>query len=114
MAGTAIGLDRTLDGRRRGSLRRLMPGLNGYLVGFAALTGNRTIDEVCEALPEFVRDYELRSRRRFEDRVDERVELRRQDERGAELRAGRLGARPSRSSHGHRRGHPHHSWGGTN
>ena len=79
LEGAAIGLERTLDGRRRGSLRKLMPGLNGYLVGFAAHTGCVDIGAVAEALPRALRDYELVSHRRFEDRVAER---------SRELRAG--------------------------
>lgn len=77
IGGSAIGLDRVLDGRRKGSIRRLMPLLNGCAASFAALTGNGTIDEACAALPAALRDYELVSGRRFADRVQDRLEERR-------------------------------------
>ena len=37
-AAESVGLDRVLEGRVAGSLRAIMPGLNGYLASFCALT----------------------------------------------------------------------------
>jgi len=74
LRGGAEGIERMYAGRRRGQLRRLLPQLNGRVVAFAALVDARSIDEACERLPGFLRDYEVVSRRSFADRVAEKVE----------------------------------------
>jgi hypothetical protein len=72
MRSDAIGLARMADGRRAGSLRKLMPSLNGYLASFAAHVGAGDVGDALEALPRFVRDYEVSSRRSFAERVAEK------------------------------------------
>ena len=72
LAGSAVPMNRITAGKTAGSRRRLMPALNGYLASFAALTGNDTIEDACDALPAHARAYELRSRRSFCDRVHEK------------------------------------------
>lgn len=76
MRGNALPRQRITAGRCRGELRRLMPGLNGYVAGFAAWTGHDTIEDACAALPEHLRAYERTSGRAFCSRVhDKRKEL---------------------------------------
>jgi hypothetical protein len=56
-----------------GELRRLMPGLNGYVAGFASWTGHDSIEDACAALPEYLRAYEQHlSVEAFADRVAEK------------------------------------------
>lgn len=74
MSGTAIGLDRTLDGQRRGELRLLMPTLNGSVASYAALKGTHSIDDACAALPADLRTYERQTGRTFDDRVQDKLE----------------------------------------
>jgi hypothetical protein len=71
-AGGARGLTRMYDGRKAGSLRTLMPSLNGFVVKLAALTGADSIENACSRLPGFLRDYELVSRQSFASRVEAR------------------------------------------
>ena len=71
--GGAQGVERMYEGRRKGELRRLMPALNGSLASFGALVCAGDIDQTCGALPGFLRDYEVRSRRSFADRVAEKA-----------------------------------------
>ena len=72
MRSDAIGLDRMAAGRRRGSLRKLMPGLNGYLASFAAHVGTDDIADTLAVLPPHLRDYQVLSRRSFSERVAEK------------------------------------------
>ncbi|HTV10342.1 MAG TPA: hypothetical protein VME20_00640 [Acidimicrobiales bacterium] len=71
--GGAYGLRRMYDGARRGELRKLMPYLNGCLVGFGALCGAAGIQEVCSALPGCLQEYESVTGRLFSERVAERA-----------------------------------------
>lgn len=72
LATGALPMDRIRAGRAAGKLRRLLPGLNGYVASFASWTGHDTIDEACAALPEYLRAYEQQSRRGFGGRVAEK------------------------------------------
>lgn len=65
----AVGLDRIKEGRGRGALRALMPGLVGYLAAFCALTGAAGLDDALADLRDEVGDYEIRSGVLFEQRV---------------------------------------------
>lgn len=67
-----VSLKRLQQRGKAGSLRRLTPGLVGYLVGFAALVGTSDIDDTLAALDGHVRNDEIVRRRRFTDRVVER------------------------------------------
>jgi hypothetical protein len=69
----AHGVERMYQGRRRGELRKLMPVLNGCMAGLAALVGASGIDAACQALGPLLRDYEVRSRRGFVERTDEKA-----------------------------------------
>ena len=73
LRGKAAGAERMYEGRRRGRLRKLLPVLNGCMVSFAALVGATGIDEACARLPALLRDYEVISRRKFSERVGERL-----------------------------------------
>lgn len=77
LAGNALPMERITQGRKAGELRRLMPGLNGYVAGFASWTDNDTIEDACAALPEHLHQYERRSRRTFCSRVLEKRQSRR-------------------------------------
>lgn len=72
MRGEAIGLERTRAGKRKGSLRKLMPALNGYLASFGALVDTEDIPDTLAALPQHLRDYELRSGVTFANRVHDK------------------------------------------
>lgn len=65
----SIGLDRTTEGKRLGSLRTLMPALVGYLVSGGALTGADTLEETFERLGPEVVQYGRRRQISFEDRI---------------------------------------------
>jgi len=68
-AAEAVGLDRIQEGHAAGSLRLLLPQLNGYVASAAVHLGTSSIDETLEALPPYLRDYELISRKPFTERV---------------------------------------------
>ena len=72
LAGAEGDLERLRARGRAGSLRRLTPGLIGYLVGFAALVGTVDIDDTLAALDGHVRNDEIVRRKRFADRVERR------------------------------------------
>jgi hypothetical protein len=57
---------------RAGSLRKLTPGLIGYLVGFAAIVGTHDIDDTFEALTRHVSNDEIARRTTFADRIHRR------------------------------------------
>jgi hypothetical protein len=69
----AHGVERMYQGRQRGELRKLMPVLNGCMAGMAALVGASGIDQACQALAPLLRDYEVRSRRGFIERIDKKA-----------------------------------------
>lgn len=68
-AEQAVGLERVKAGRHKGSLRKLSPGLVGYLAAVGAHTGAGDLETTLLALPQLVRDYEIVSRRTFAERV---------------------------------------------
>jgi hypothetical protein len=65
-------LERIQARSRAGSLRKLTPGLVGYLVGFAAIVGTDTIDDTVEALTSHVSNDEIARRTTFAERVRRR------------------------------------------
>jgi len=58
--------------KRASSFRRLMPGLVGYLVSFAALSGSFTVADTLEALTTHLADDEIARRTTFAERVHRR------------------------------------------
>ena len=68
-AENAVGLERAREGSRRGSIRRLLPGLNGYLSSFGALVATLGAGETLAALPPYLRDYEVMSGVTFAERL---------------------------------------------
>jgi hypothetical protein len=58
--------------KRASSFRRLMPGLVGYLVSFAALSGTFTVADTLEALTAHLADDEIIRRTTFAERVHRR------------------------------------------
>lgn len=72
LADRSLGLERIAAGRARGSLRRLMPPLAGYLAAFAAVVGTEEIDDTLGALDQHLRADEISRRRAFRDRISER------------------------------------------
>jgi len=75
----AVGLARLRESRRRSSITRLLPGLNGYLVSLAALLGVEDIDDTLCAVGHHLHSYEVVSRVPFAERVVRRraeIELR--------------------------------------
>lgn len=58
--------------KRASSFRRLMPGLVGYLVSFAALSGTFTVADTLEALTSHLADDEIARRMTFAERVHRR------------------------------------------
>jgi hypothetical protein len=58
--------------KRASSFRRLMPGLVGYLVSFAALSGTFTVADTLEALTAHLAEDEIVRRRTFTERVRRR------------------------------------------
>ncbi len=65
----AVGLARLHESRRRTSIARLMPGLNGYLVSMAALLDSEGIDDTLVAVRHHLHTYEIVSHVPFADRV---------------------------------------------
>lgn len=72
LGGTVIGLERLTARARSGSLRRLTPGLVGYLAGFAALVEANAIGDTVEALEEHVRNDEIVRGVSFAERIERR------------------------------------------
>ena len=58
--------------KRASSFRWLMPGLVGYLVSFAALSGTFTVADTLEALTAHLADDEIVRRTTFVERVHRR------------------------------------------
>ncbi len=67
-----VELARLKNARRAGSLRRLTPGLVGYLVGFAALVGTTDVEDTLDALDRHVRNDEIVRRTSFSERIQRR------------------------------------------
>jgi hypothetical protein len=72
LASGHIGLQRATAGRRAGSLRRLFPGLAGYLAAFAAIVGTADIEDTLVALDAQLRNDEIARRVPFAERVSRR------------------------------------------
>lgn len=68
-AESVVGLERVKAGKHRGSLRKLSPGLVGYLAAAAAHLGTEDVAGTLAALPPVIRDYEIVSRKAFAERV---------------------------------------------
>ncbi len=58
--------------KRAQSLRRLVPALVGYLVGFAVVSGTNDIDDTVEALATQLRNDEVIRRKSFAQRIQQR------------------------------------------
>jgi hypothetical protein len=58
--------------KRAQSLRRLVPALVGYLVGFAVVSGTSDIDDTVEALATQLRNDEVIRRKSFAQRIQQR------------------------------------------
>jgi len=71
-AREAQGVERMQARSDAGNLRRMAPGLVGYLSSFAALVGTSDGPDTCEALPGFLRRYGAWSGTPFSDRVAEK------------------------------------------
>ena len=69
LARGATELDWIRCRKRASSFRRLMPGLVGYLVSFAALSGTFTVADTLEALTAHLADDEIVRRTTFAERV---------------------------------------------
>jgi hypothetical protein len=67
----AFGVERMYDGRTRGSVRRLIGPLSGWVAHYGALVGTDGIAATCEQLALSLRDWEIASRRSFPDRIAE-------------------------------------------
>jgi hypothetical protein len=67
-----VELERLQARGRAGSLRKLTPGLVGYLAGFAALVGTEDIPGTVEALARHISDDEIARRTTFAERVRRR------------------------------------------
>lgn len=72
LAHRRIGVDRIRETHRASSVAKLLPGLNGFLVSYAALVGTAGIDDTVGAVGHHLRDYEIVSRTPFADRVERR------------------------------------------
>ena len=69
----AVPIDRLIEAKKQGTVRKLMPLLNGVLSSFGALTGCTTLNEVLEALPEHIGNYETWTSVSFVDRIEAKV-----------------------------------------
>ena len=58
--------------KRASTFRRLLPGLVGYLVGFAVVAGTSDIDDTVEALTAHLHEDEIIRRASFADRIQRR------------------------------------------
>jgi hypothetical protein len=72
LAHEPLGLARLRAGRIAGSLRRVVPGLTGYLVGAAVHLGTDQLEETFRAVHPHLRSYERRSEHPFLERVARR------------------------------------------
>jgi len=68
----AAGLERVYRGKTAGSLRRMLPQLNGWVVSYAALIGSADIEETCSKLAKTLKNYAFQSERSFKNRVTTR------------------------------------------
>ncbi|HZT66890.1 MAG TPA: hypothetical protein VFA11_13965 [Acidimicrobiales bacterium] len=72
LAQRRVGADRITSQLRCGSLRKLTPGLAGYLVSFAVLSGTSGIDDTVSALGHHLRQDELARGLAFSERIRRR------------------------------------------
>ena len=91
LSGACLGLERVADGRRCGSLRKLFPGLAGYLAAFAVAVGTEGIEDTLVALDRQLRNDEIARRVTF----PERIERRRAELAANDCRSRVRGGRPS-------------------
>lgn len=70
--GEVAGLDRIRSGTRQGSLRRLTPGLVGYLAAFGALMDATTVTDTLAALEGHLHDDEIARQTPFPERIERR------------------------------------------
>lgn len=68
----AVPVERLVEAKRQGSLRRLEGPLTGVLSSVGALSGTSDIDETLDVAYDMVRSYESWSSRSFEERVEEK------------------------------------------
>jgi hypothetical protein len=73
LRGTALGVARVRAGARRGSLRKLTPGLVGYLVSAAALTDATDLDTTFASVRSIIAADERRRSVLFSHRIERRV-----------------------------------------
>ena len=72
LAHRSVGVERLRDVHHATSLRRLLPGLTGYLASYAAIVGTDDIDDTVAAVGHHLHDYEIASRTPFAERVERR------------------------------------------
>ena len=68
----AIGVARVRHAAAAGTLRQIIPGLNGYLVSFASAVGTTGVHEALRRLEPHLEAYERSSETPFADRVARR------------------------------------------
>jgi hypothetical protein len=72
LRGDAIGLDRVYAGNAAGSIRRILPGLRGYLASAGAFTGSETLEDSALAAVRLLRADEEESGVPFAGRVEDK------------------------------------------
>lgn len=72
LAGSALPADRIKAGEARGSLRRLMPALVGYLASAAAAMGTQDVADTLAALPRHLDAYGAATGTWFDQRVEDK------------------------------------------
>ena len=72
LSNSCLGLERVATGKRSGSLRKLFPGLAGYLAAFAVAVGTGGIEDTLVALDRQLRNDEIARRVSFPDRIERR------------------------------------------
>jgi hypothetical protein len=76
LRGSAIGLDRVYEQGRAGSIRKLLPALQGYLVSAGTLLGADSLDSTLARVGRLLQLEEERTGMTFDDRLSSRsVEL---------------------------------------
>ena len=70
--GAAVSLERLQQRGRAGSMRKLTPGLIGYLVAFGVQARTHDIDDTLRALDGHIRNDEIVRRKSFSERIEQR------------------------------------------
>lgn len=70
--GNAAGIDRIRDGKRAGSLRRLMPRLVGDLTSFAVIVGAEKLSDTLSMLVPAIHNDEAERHYRFAEKIADR------------------------------------------